>query len=377
MQVVRLLVAAVLAFPILAVPSVVLADGRAAVEHETAAGARAEALRECGAGCSAAQALPSAGWPRVAVTQDAPPPSAPSAGTAAQENLFWQSIMNSEDPADYQAYLEQFPEGVFARLARNRLAALGASMTDRQAMEPGRVFRDCSFCPELVVVPAGRFRMGCVSGSRECEDDEFPVHEVQVKAFALGRYEVTFSEYDRFTDATGRRRADDEGWGRDRRPVINVSWDDAVSYTYWLSEETGESYRLPSEAEWEYAARAGTTTAYGWGADRGRDRANCRRCGSRWDNDETAPVGSFPANRWGFHDVHGNVYEWTSDCWHESYRGAPTDGSTWTRGGYCERRVLRSGSWAHNPTGMRSANRVGTDGRGRNVRGFRVARSLD
>ena len=165
--------------------------------------------------------------------------------------------------------------------------------------------------------------MGCVSG-RDCEDDERPVHTVRVERFELSKYEVTFEEYDRFTAATGRARADDEGWGRGRCPVINVTWDDAVAYTQWLSQQTGERYRLPSEAEWEYAARAGTSTAYSWGNEIGRNRANCYGCGSRWDGRQTAPVGSLSPNGWGLHDMHGNVWEWVQDCWNESYRGAPT-----------------------------------------------------
>jgi len=119
--------------------------------------------------------------------------------------------------------------------------------------------------PEMVVIPAGSFQMGCVSGSEHCHSDEKPVHEVKIDSFALSKYEVTFEEYDAFTDATGRERADDEGWGRGRRPVINVSWRDAVAYTHWLSDQMGKTYRLPSEAEWEYAARAGTETVYSWG----------------------------------------------------------------------------------------------------------------
>ena len=148
--------------------------------------------------------------------------------------------------------------------------------------------------PEMVTIPAGSFQMGCVSG-RNCYSNEKPVHSVRIESFELSKYEVTFEEYDAFTDATGRERADDEGWGRGRRPVINVSWDDAVAYTQWLSSQTGVSYRLPSEAEWEYAARAGSMTRYSWGNDIGRNRANCDGCGSQWDDRQTAPVGSFSA----------------------------------------------------------------------------------
>ena len=293
--------------------------------------------------------------------------NAPAAVQAQQETVFWQSIADSENPADYRAYLEQFPTGVFARLALNRLAELGglpssaasdpprpaASDPTPSSFRAGDVFRDCEECPELVVVPAGRFRMGCVSG-RDCQDDEQPVREVQVASFALGVHEVTFEEYDRFVQATCDRRPADR-WGRGGQPVRNVSWEDAEAYAAWLSRETGESYRLPSESEWEYAARAGTTTRYSWGQDIGRNRANCRGCGSRWDGAGTAPAGSFAPNGWGLHDMHGNVWEWAEDCWHENYARAPRDGSAWTSGADCGRRVLRGGSWGSVPALLRSA----------------------
>ena len=231
------------------------------------------------------------------------------------------------------------------------------------------------FEPEMVVIPGGRFRMGCVSG-RGCNDDERPVHEVRVESFEISKYEVTFEEYDRFTNATGRERADDEGWGRGRRPVINVSWRDAVAYVKWLSARTGKRYRLPTEAEWEYAARAGTETAYSWGNEIGRNRANCRGCGSQWDFEKTAPVGSFSPNAWGLHDMHGNVWERVQDCWNDSYQGAPTNGSAWERGD-CSLRVLRGGSWVYPPRSLRAATRSWNYSGERNYYyGFRVARTL-
>ena len=189
-----------------------------------------------------------------------------------------------------------------------RRAAPGADVREVQRVQP-KARKRLPYEPEMVVIPGGRFRMGCVSG-RDCYDREHPVHEVRVESFELSKYEVTFEEYDRFTTATGRVRARDEGWGRGRRPVISVSWEDAVAYTRWLSEQTGEQYRLPSEAEWEYAARAGTETAYSWGNEIGSNRANCYKCGSQWDGKQTAPVGSFRPNGWGLHDMHGNIFEW-------------------------------------------------------------------
>ena len=215
--------------------------------------------------------------------------------------------------------------------------------------------------PEMVVIPAGSFQMGYV-------------HSVRIASFELSKYEVTFEEYDAFTDATGHERAYDVGWGRGRRPVINVSWDDAVAYTQWLSSQTGENYRLPSEAEWEYAARAGSTTQFSWGNDIGVNRANCDGCGSQWDDRQTAPVGSFNANRWGLHDMHGNVWEWVQDCWNYDYEGAPSDGSAWESGD-CSVRVLRGGSWNNYPWHLRFAYRDGITSENRgNYDGFRVAR---
>ena len=228
---------------------------------------------------------------------------------------------------------------------------------------------------EMVEIPGGSFRMGCVSG-RDCSDHEHPVHTVRVESFALSKYEVTFEEYDRYTAATGRERKDDKGWGRGRRPVIRVSWEDAVAYTRWLSGQTGERYRLPSEAEWEYAARAGTGTAYSWGNKIGRNRANCDGCRSQWDNRQTAPVGSFGPNGWGLHDMHGNVWEWVQDCWNYNYQGASADGTAWASGD-CSRRVLRGGSWEYNPRILRSARRdTGPTSFRNDSNGFRVARTI-
>ena len=256
-----------------------------------------------------------------------------------------------------------------------RRAAPGADVREVQRVQPKSRER-LPFEPEMVVIPGGRFRMGCVSG-RDCGNSDQPVYTVRVERFELSKYEVTFEEYDRFTSATGRERADDEGWGRGRRPVINVSWEDAVAYTRWLSQQTGERYRLPSEAEWEYAVRAGTETKYSWGNEIGHNRTNCDGCGSQWDDEQTAPVGSFRPNAWGVHDLHGNVWEWVQDCWNGSYRGAPADGSAWESGD-CSQRVLRGGSWGGNSRRLRSADRVrDTATRRFNLGGFRVARTIN
>jgi formylglycine-generating enzyme required for sulfatase activity len=218
--------------------------------------------------------------------------------------------------------------------------------------------------------------MGDIQGSGDA--DERPVHSVRIsRPFAMGRYEVTFDEYDVFARATGREQPADEGWGRGRRPVINISWEDARAYAQWLSEQTGKRYRLLTEAEWEYAARAGKETTYWWGNEVGKNRANCAGCGSQWDGNQTAPVGSFASNPWGVYDTVGNVYEWVQDCYHDSYEGAPADGSAWEKGG-CVLRVVRGGSWHDRPGGVRSANR-GWDVPGfwSHFLGFRLAQDLD
>ena len=241
------------------------------------------------------------------------------------------------------------------------------------------VLRSGGLGPEMVVLPAGTFRMGCLSNDDDCYDDEQPVHEVTIpSAFALSAYEVSFAEWDACVSGGGcwGYRPNDEGWGRGARPVVKVSWKDAQDYVAWLSAETGARYRLPSESEWEYAARAGTETKYSWGDEIGASRANCYgdRCREDWER--TAPVVSFGPNAWGLYDMHGNVSEWVEDCWNGSYAGAPSDGSAWLRG-ECSRRVLRGGSWSDDPRNLRAAYRFRSSAGGRyDDNGFRVARKL-
>jgi formylglycine-generating enzyme required for sulfatase activity len=258
-----------------------------------------------------------------------------------------------------------------------------AAATPRTFRDP---FRDgTGEGPAMVVIPAGTFVMGSPPDEAGRDEDESPQHQVAVPAFAMSRHEVTFEDYDRFATATGRELPSDAGWGRGARPVINVSWDDAVAYADWLSEQTGEAYRLPTEAEWEYAARAGTTTAFALPAPDGSDDiagqglANCSNCGSQWDGERTAPVASFAPNAWSLFDMHGNVREWLQDCWHASYRGAPGDGRAWLEadGGDCSRRVLRGGSWDLEPDYVRSALRFRFyPGEADDFAGFRLARTL-
>jgi formylglycine-generating enzyme required for sulfatase activity len=233
--------------------------------------------------------------------------------------------------------------------------------------------------PEMVVIPSGSFRMGDVQGGGD--KDEVPVHMVNIqKPFAIGRYEVTFDEYDQFAKAANRQLPSDAGWGRGRRPVIRVSWPDAVEYAKWLSGETGKRYRLPTEAEWEFAARGGKETAYWWGKDLVKGMANCNGCGSQWDGKQTAPVGSFKPNPFGLDDTAGNAWEWVEDCWYDSYNGAPANGSAWKEsgGGNCGRRVVRGGSWGGEPGNLRSSHRdwYGADSRNFTL-GFRLAQDLD
>ncbi|MEW8403326.1 MAG: SUMF1/EgtB/PvdO family nonheme iron enzyme [Candidatus Thiodiazotropha taylori] len=216
--------------------------------------------------------------------------------------------------------------------------------------------------PELVDIPAGCFEMGSPAGVGQ--DDERPQHRVCLKAFQMGRYEVTFDEYDAYARAKSLTPPGDSGWGRGRRPVINVNWNDAQGYVDWLTGQLGRECRLPSEAEWEYAARAGATRRYALPAPHGSDDitgrglANCDGCGSEWDNKRTAPVGRFPANAWGLHDMHGNLWEWVQDHYHDNYPGAPDDGSAREDRGSDAPRVLRGGAWVADPEDARSAYRL-------------------
>lgn len=260
------------------------------------------------------------------------------------------------------------------------------------ALPPGTTFRDCPVSPEMVVIPSGSFRMGSPSDEKGRDDDEGPQHKVNIWAFAIGKYEVTFDEWDACVAGGGCNayRPDDNGWGRGRRPANNVSWDDAQAYVTWLSAVTGKRYRLLSESEWEYAARAGTTGRF---SDNGNETTLCQIANHADTNsgfDEqntacsdgvrvrTAPVGSYLANAFGLHDMHGNLYEWTQDCISIlGYRDAPTDGRPWLDGN-CDRRILRGGSFGDIPSNLRSAFRGShpPDTRGI-VFGFRVARTLD
>jgi formylglycine-generating enzyme required for sulfatase activity len=222
-----------------------------------------------------------------------------------------------------------------------------------------------------VVVAAGSFQMG--SGA----EFESPVHQVKIdKPFAIGRHEVTFDEWDLCVKEGGCKHSpDDRGWGRGNRPVLNISWFDAKAFVTWLSQKTGKIYRLPSEAEWEYAARGGSNNAYWWGRDVGAKNANCRECKADI-LPQTLPVGSFKANPFGLFDTAGNVAEWVEDCWNDSYRGAPVNGSAWETG-QCRMRVLRGGAYDSQAKNLRSQSRFRYDADVRySGNGFRVVREL-
>jgi formylglycine-generating enzyme required for sulfatase activity len=242
----------------------------------------------------------------------------------------------------------------------------------------------------MVVIPAGTFTMGSPP-DEEGDDDEGPQREVRVERFALGRTEVTVDQFGAFVDATGHEAGgcrDGSEWEYDpnkswrdpgfaqtgRHPVPCVSWHDAQAYVDWLSQATGETYRLPSEAEWEYAARADTTTRFAFGDELSHSEANFwGNIGGTWE------VGSGAANGWGLFDMHGNVWEWVEDCWHDNYEGAPEDGSAWfqSNDGNCSRRVVRGGSWNYLLGSLRSANRYRFERGYRSYTlGFRVARTL-
>jgi formylglycine-generating enzyme required for sulfatase activity len=281
---------------------------------------------------------------------------------------------------------------------------MGSMNHQAKPLAPETEFMDCRTCPTMIVLPATSFMMGTVADEEITEQipDRYrgraqPRHEVRLgRLFAVSRTEITRTDYARFVTAThhhgeGCWTFDQGRWllrldlswhnpgfaQSEQDPVVCVSWNDATTYTRWLAEQTGHPYRLLSEAEWEFAARAGSATTRPWGITIGRDYANCNACGSRWDNQGTAPAGSFPANAYGLVEMLGNVAEWVDDCWHENYYGAPTTGASWLNG-ECPSRVLRGGSWREFPSTIRPAHRDRElpDFRGNHI-GFRIARYID
>jgi len=256
-----------------------------------------------------------------------------------------------------------------------------------RALSPKDAFKECAACPEMVVVPAGSFTMGSPTSEDGRDDNEGPQHEVMfARQFAVGKFAVTFDAWGACVadgGCNGYRPAGQGWWGDGKRPVINVSWNDAQAYVAWLSRKTGKTYRLLSESEREYVARAGTTTEYWTGSSISTQQANyCadpekfkRKQFGEDCRGQTVPVDWFQPNPWGLYQMEGNVREWTEDCWNPSYDGAPTDGSAWTAG-MCNHHVVRGGSW-DTPRALRAAARGGPYAVDRNiVVGFRVARIL-
>jgi formylglycine-generating enzyme required for sulfatase activity len=228
--------------------------------------------------------------------------------------------------------------------------------------------------PVMLQLPGGAFTMG--NRAFAADGDAYPAHTVSLQPFLIGAFEVTFEEYDRFARATARALPSDFGVGRGKRPVIGVSWFDANDYAAWLSGETGQRYRLPSEAEWEYAARGATDTPYWWGYEAGQGRAVCFDCGAFLNRRSIAPVGSLAANPFGLFDTVGNAMEWVADCYHPSYSGAPDNGSPWLEDG-CAMRVARGGSFNKPAASARSSSRDRFDPQTRiDMLGFRLARDL-
>jgi formylglycine-generating enzyme required for sulfatase activity len=342
------------------------------------------------------------------------PDPKPAARCAADEAL-WQEAKQMNTVEGYDAYLSECEAGrfaAFARAAKRKLESAAKVEVPPVAGEdypPGKAFRDCGDCPEMVGVPGGSFEMGSLSTKAGRDDDEGPVRMVRVGRFGLGKTEVTRGQFRRFVRVTGRSVQgcyvyDGKAWkedaGRswespgyeqtDEHPVVCVSWEDAQAYVSWLSGNTGKDYRLPSESEWEYAARAGTRSVRHWGDGEGEacryanvaDAAGKRKY-SGWTTfacddgyAETAPVGSFQGNGFGLKDMLGNVNEWTQDCYEASYVGSPTDGSAVTASG-CARRAVRGGSWYGEPALVRSAVRYRGEPSVRfSGSGFRVARTL-
>jgi formylglycine-generating enzyme required for sulfatase activity len=267
--------------------------------------------------------------------------------------------------------------GVATLAALSTRSAQPLSRDEECALKSGDEFRECADCPAMRVIPEGSFTMGSQSDEPGHHDDEGPQHGVTIsKPFAASKFDVTFADWDACAAAGGCPKAADSRWGRGALPVINVGWDDAQVYVAWLAKTTGKPYRLLSEAEWEYAARAGTNSVYYWGGAISKRNADCTGCGGEWDGKGPSPVGSFRPNAFGLYDMAGNVWQWTQDCYYGNYDGAPADGSAVTTGD-CGRRAMRGGSWNDVPRNIRAAVRDGdsTGERDEEV-GFRVGRTL-
>jgi formylglycine-generating enzyme required for sulfatase activity len=339
------------------------------------------------------------------------------------EITFWESIKDSTHVSDYEAYLKAYPKGKFVALAKARIDRLRAAAPSgagadaagkagrppavpaKGAREPdkppasraepkapapavvapapvvaarapanaGAEITDCPACPALVSIPAGSFTMG----SNSSDASEKPAHAVTVTApFAIGKFEVTVAQWNACADTNTCPRLSTASNPSPTSPVRDVSWDDAQVYLKWLSTSSGKAYRLPTEAEWEYAARGGTSTRYWWGEQMATGKANCKDCGQPWRSEAPGKAGSFAPNPWGLYDVNGSVWEWVSDCWHNSFKDAPADARSWDTPN-CNVRVIRGGSWREGAPYMVSSSRFKYDASVRHAQnGFRVARSM-
>jgi formylglycine-generating enzyme required for sulfatase activity len=351
------------------------------------------------------------------------------------ELAFWESIKDSSHAGDYEAYLKAYPKGRFVALAQVRIARLRAAAEKpapvadtapaapltkpapvadvapatpaaKPARPPAKVaarakrtvakaepetdrvepvatggeaavrgeIQDCQDCPALVSLSPGSFTMG----SNASDPSEQPAHRVALsRPFAIGKYEVTVAEWNACVEAGACIRVGQYVSATPKAPIRDVSWDDAQQYLQWLSANSGKPYRLPSEAEWEYAARGGASTRYWWGDQMAVGKANCRECGPPWRIDGPADAGSFAANQYGIYDMNGSVWEWVSDCWHSSYEGAPADGKAWDQAD-CGVRVLRGGSWREPAPTAAAPSRSRQDaGARQSQNGFRVARDVE
>jgi len=339
------------------------------------------------------------------------------------ELTFWESIKDSNDASDYEAYLQAYPKGRFAALAHARIARLRAlkpkveapspkpapaarppataqpapsapAASERPApaktpaaaplqstpaeRQPAPVaglseIKDCKECPALIALPPGAF----VMGSNADDLSERPAHQVTIATpFAIGKLEVTVEQWHACAEAGACARIPGNGDAARDTPMRDISWDDAQQYVKWLAKISGKPYRLPTEAEWEYAARGGTASRYWWGQQMRAGNANCKECGQPWSQDAPAKAGSFSANPYKLQDMNGSVWEWVADCWHNSYKGAPADGRAWDDP-LCRVRVIRGGSWRDGATYMTSTTRFKYDASVRqNQNGLRVARDL-
>jgi formylglycine-generating enzyme required for sulfatase activity len=342
------------------------------------------------------------------------------------ELTFWDSIKDSNYASDYEAYLKAYPNGRFATLARARIERLKTAAPKQQPAAPQSApapapaqqaqpapaaqqppaqqqtqrppaaaaaptpapapaqpvikapaasgdSKDCATCPVMVSLPAGSFTMGGTFG----DPSERPPHHVTIAApFAIGKYEVTVEQWNACADANACPRLSPENNSVKNAPARDLSWDDAQLYVKWLAKITSKPYRLPTEAEWEYAERGGTTTKYWWGDQMRKGQANCKDCGDPWHKEGPEPVGSFAANPYGLYDMNGSVWEWVSDCWHNSYQNAPNDGHTWEAPN-CNVRVIRGGSWREGNDYMLATTRFKYSQSVRQSQdGFRVAKDL-